>query len=72
MAAHNTSLESGANVSAWGAHHSCLTQKNKQLCDRTSFPDEYYEDNWVRRMRERKRDTGTEKKEGERNRVESE
>eukprot|EP00658_Telonema_sp_P-2_P026664 TRINITY_DN2078_c0_g1_i2.p1 TRINITY_DN2078_c0_g1~~TRINITY_DN2078_c0_g1_i2.p1 ORF type:complete len:440 (+),score=104.09 TRINITY_DN2078_c0_g1_i2:45-1364(+) len=38
--------EAGANISAFEAHYACL-KNNPSKCDRLSYPDRLYEDNWV-------------------------
>eukprot|EP00936_MAST-01D_sp_MAST-1D-sp1_P001403 g1403.t1 len=43
---HSTRLENGTRISAWQAHYACF-HGDMNLCDSTSYPDQFYEDNWV-------------------------
>lgn len=46
----NQSLETeaGQALTGWDGHRACMvTKANKSLCDRDSFPNELYEDDWT-------------------------
>ena len=50
LADHKVKLESGETVSAFKAHNDCINPPAKgkhSLCQRTSYPQELYEDDWT-------------------------